>query len=212
LSVDDLPLLEEDGLFFRILPGALASLARRAEGPLLGGPAALAQTFRDAFHAAWERLPLWDRQRLLNYWRPGYEWSSPDERGRGDSPRPLQIVGGALSSSQVSFDKLGHEVNFPALLVVGRRSVCMRAIAQALADTHRVMSGQHWNLLVEMMDKPLERWERKEGVGATDAVRDEMIDALEEEYLRAYKAQVSAILWNWGFPDTAGVAENLPTL
>jgi hypothetical protein len=210
---NNLPLVPEDCLFFRIEPDAVASLARRPEGPLAGGVATLAQTFCHAFHAVWASLPLWDRQRLLNYWQQGYDGLSPAEQDLRNSPRPfISIMGGPLSASQVIFARLGHEMSFPAVLVMGQRSILIGEIARVLADTHRLMTRQHWRLVAERIDKPLECWEREEGATATDAIRDMKIDALEAEYLREYQGEISAILRNWGFEGTADVLENLPTL
>ena len=57
-EVRDLPLVEEDGLSFRVIAGVQVGLARHDFDPV-----AVAEGFRAAFAGVWKKIPPADRQR-----------------------------------------------------------------------------------------------------------------------------------------------------
>src|ERR1700675_4070105 len=65
-KIHDLSLVEQDGLFFRVIPGVQDTLAHQDFDP-----AVIAESFREAFNSVWERLSPADQRRLLNYWQRG---------------------------------------------------------------------------------------------------------------------------------------------
>ena len=114
-EVRDLPLVEKDGLSFRIVAGARDALADQPFNPV-----AVAEGFRAAFAGVWKKIPPADRQRMLAYWRRGGDTASRDRRARDEKPAPLiRVVCGSEPPDDV-IARCGMEISFPASLVLGQ--------------------------------------------------------------------------------------------
>jgi hypothetical protein len=165
----------------------------------------MAPTFRAAFTTAWEQIPCADRQRILIFWRHGPERSLLSDSDRGKVWPQIQVADLASSSSDHLVDKFGHSVSFSILLVAAPPRLLVSEIARALAQVFRHATREYWPLVSQLIDAPLERWQREEGADATEDEEEDKAAALEAEYLQAYEARIVAILKAWGFeaPDQA---------
>ncbi len=192
-QVRDRPLVEQDDLFFRVIPGVRDALAHQdfdADD--------VALTFRAAFTGVWERIPPADRQRLLVYWRHG-----PDSRSHEKKHGPLIQVVCQPTTPEVVLARCGMEISFPATLVIGQPHRLLLEIARTLAQVYRLATREHWGLVLEQIEEPLQLWERHEGARATESQRDKLVKALEAEYLEKYEASVLKIVraWRLGTPE-----------
>ena len=185
----DYPLVDNLSFRVRLRPSAPASTA-----------AAVAERFTAAFAAVWGHVPETDRRLLLRYWQ-----GEPGATARGGTPpRPVIRVVAGSAPSDPSCDLLGHRLTFAAPLVTERPHDLPLVIARALAEAHRFASRRHWGLILEEIEQPMLRWERRRG-RKTDADREAKLDELEADYLSAYESEVADILRDWGVgPDVAG--------
>jgi hypothetical protein len=206
-------LVKEDGLLFRVLSAthgeefsSVLRSARRSKSR------ALAQTFRATFRRVWGRLPEQDRYSMLAYWRNGK--SDPCLRDPDPfavpTPCPLiEIVDvGPWSPAHEVCSRFGSVLNFPASLVATHWHLLPCEIARALALVYRYASRQHWGLILDLIETPLDCWERRQGNRVTDALRNKKLDELEKEFLRQYEAQVAELLSGWGFKEPAEAAKD----
>jgi hypothetical protein len=197
--------VERDRLFFRVVSASLRPGSPDAQGD---GPGEWVEKVRRTFiHAStevWGRLPGADRQVLLDYWQ-GRPYRSASDGLRFTPPPPghrplIQVTDRApLSPSSPAWSNLGHELNFPAALVLEQPNGLAPVIARALAQVYRFASRRHWRLVLEAVEEPLALWEKQQGNEAGDAARDQKLDALEGEYLRRYEAELRELLGRWGF-------------
>jgi hypothetical protein len=191
-EVRDLPLVEQNGLSFRIIAGARDELAHEDFDA-----AVVAELFRVAFNSVWVRIPTADRQRLLTYWRRGPDVRSATlERDKYRGPL-IRVVCGFEPPDDV-ITGCGMEINFPASLVVGQPLRLVEEVARALAGVHRLATREHWSLILEQIDEPFDLWEGQEGADATDDRWDKKLDELEAEYLRRFRARIGQIIQTWG--------------
>lgn len=197
----DLVLVAKDQLYFRVAPCA------RGPGPSgssAGGPGprerAVGRAFRDAFRAVWGRLPEPERQRLLDHW--SCQESARDYGPLFSSGRQpvIRVVPGGSADDELLCAKSGHELTFPDSLAADHPDRPRAVIARALALVMRLANRRHWQLVQELIQVPLEAWERSRG-RVSDAARDRKLDVLEKPYLRAYEAEVREILSRWGFAE-----------
>jgi hypothetical protein len=166
------------------------------------------ETFRRAFLDVWGRVAAPDRRQLLTYWR-----EQPDRALRADRYRPRHatvrirvedlVEGVDWSPAHSACRRLGHELAFPTSLVAGGQDRLPQVIARTLALALRYATGRHWGLILERIEGPMERWERRAGKHADDATRAAKLDRLEADYLAAYEAEIAGILRGWGFDPRA---------
>src|SRR5262249_38641419 len=179
-------LVPRDRLFVLPLP---PSSPRAQEGEAL---------FRDAFNDVWGRLPDADRQRLLAYWRAGYQ-PIPRDADPARWPRPLiRLVEGGSSLPATVTDRIGHALNFP-LAVIAAGPTLRAVIAGALAEVTLYASRRFWALVERLLELPFARWEHRQGAAADDAAGDRVWARLEQAHARAHARQVAGILRQWGF-------------
>jgi hypothetical protein len=198
-------LVEEDRLFVRVV----ARPHRPGPAPDAGAPpGAVTAAFRAAFRAVWGRLPGPDRDRLRGYWDDPREPGLFADLPPTPRPKPLIQVADADPRSPASqvCTRFGTALTFPAAVAAGPPDRLRYEIARALAQALRHATRAHWRLMNRVIEHPLARWEKRQRAGVTDAARDEKLDQLEAEYLRAYEAELAAIVRRWGIapPDGAG--------
>ena len=103
-QVRDRPLVAQDGLFFRVIPGVRDALPHQDFDPDV-----IAQTFRAAFTGVWEQIPPADRQRMLIY-----SACNPFTR---QEARPADPGGLSTHGSRGRARRWGMELTFPTTLV-----------------------------------------------------------------------------------------------
>jgi hypothetical protein len=193
-------LVEEDGLFVRVVPASNPGWHRP---PACGTGAhlkAIREAFRHGFTDIWSLVSRHaDRQRLLDYWNGPREPPLPSDRPVAPHPRPLiQVIDAGLSPPAPSVcSKLGHQLDFPAALVLGQPDRLAGEIARALAQVLMLANRRHWRLIIDLIEDPLKRWERQQGRKVTDTARDQKLDELEAEYVGVYESEVAQILRRW---------------
>jgi hypothetical protein len=166
-------LVEQDGLFFTVVPPA---------------PASAVVTFRTAFTSVWRQILGWDRQCLLSYWR------ETSQEGR---QLLIQVVQRGRSAVGEVVKHLGRELNFP-LSLVAQPDRLPGEIATVLAHVMHIATGEHWRLVQEVIERPLARWEREEGKRATAAALKKKVAALEKEHLSRLEERITEIFEGWG--------------
>lgn len=149
-QVRDLPLVAKDGLFFRFIPGVRDALPHQDFDPVV-----IAQTFRGAFTGVWEQIPPADRQRMLTYWHATHTHDKKHS--------PLIQVACPPSAPEVVLAAWGTELTFPTSLVAGQPHLLQFEIARTLAQSYRLATSEHWSLILEVIEEPLERWESQQG-------------------------------------------------
>ena len=135
---------------------------------------AVVQAFRDAFTDIWNRIPESERLLILAYWHgPREPQRSSDPRWL-PHPKPLiQIVfHDHWMPAPPVCNKLGHELNFSACLVLEQPYDIRKEISQTLAKVLMLATRRRWTLTLKIIEEPLERWERQKGGRVTDASRD----------------------------------------
>jgi hypothetical protein len=147
-------LVGEDGLFVRVVA---ASNPGSHRPPACGTGAhlkAITEAFRPSFTDVWSLVSRHaDRQRLLDYWNGPREPPLPSDRPVAPHPRPLiRVVDAGLSSpAPCVCSALGHQLDFPAALVLGQPHRLAGEIARALAQVVMRVYG------IEM-EQILRRW------------------------------------------------------
>jgi hypothetical protein len=183
-----LPLVEEDRLAFRILPAV----------PGRPPPPGLAEKFRDAYAAAWRRVPAEARDLLLAYWAGrGLPWPGDDPRSPPPSPL-VQVRESSPPPHAPDVTRFGRQLAFPAALArdPGR---FRDAVALALAHVYRMANRRHFRMALELLEDPMQAWESGLGAGATEEETDAMWALLQARFLLEQKVAVGALLDSWGF-------------
>jgi len=105
-------------------------------------------------------------------------------------------------SYQISH-KFGNVLDFPVSLVAGQSHRLAFQIARTLAQALRYATRAHWRLVNQLIERPLDRWERQQRARVTDTARNKKLDILEAEYLRAYESEMAQIIRRWGLEELA---------
>jgi hypothetical protein len=177
-----------DGLVFRVV--AKSDRPRR-EVRLVEG------RFRTAFARAWDTIPEQERRTLLRYWHDRPDTGRPVGAGPRPEIRVLDRV--SCGPPPPACDRLGHRLTFavaPADAPAGRLPLL---VANALARVWMYATKRHWGLYLEIVETPMERWERRQGKKADDAARERKLNLLEAAHRRAYEAELEQRLRAWGF-------------
>src|SRR5262249_37809853 len=167
-------LVENDQLFFRVLCRRPGAEARAVE-----------DAFRCAFSAVWGALPERDQRRVLGYWRGGTDLPASGSPCPAPHARPLIRVvdAGRWSPSSPTCDGLGRRLAFPASLLSERPDLLPAVVARTLALVLRYATRSHWSLLLERIEHPFERWQRRWGKNADEASSAAKLGRLEADYL-----------------------------
>jgi hypothetical protein len=193
-------LVLKDRLFFRIAPVSDVFPVGAEEFALQA--AKVEEAFKVAFLSVWAKIPETDRHCLVSYWReplpPG-----PSDFSLGPRTRPvIEITLDGLSDDETTVcSKFGHTLTFSWSLVADHPERLQLVIARTLAKVHRQATGQHWRLVVDMVEDPLAAWEARQKKEVTDAARNRKLDVLEPPYLRAYEAEITQLVRSWGLLD-----------
>jgi hypothetical protein len=102
-----LPLVEEDNLFFRIVPPQRHRVCLAARKRSCSGVRALGKAFCQAFNQIWEQIPEADRQCMLDYWAQSMIGLSLPFR-----PLIQVVVDRYPLPLEARFKSLGTELNF----------------------------------------------------------------------------------------------------
>jgi hypothetical protein len=190
-------LVEGDQLFFRVLlqAGGPSTVSRVSQA------AGVEETFRRTFSKVWHQIPEADRQALCAYWRDKTAPASPGAWRLPLHPRPSIRVVDSLpgSPSPPVCDDFGTKLNFALSLVAEQPDRLPAAIGRALVEAYLFASRRHWALALELVEEPLERWERRRGKNIDDDARDAKIDRLEAAHRIAYEEEIAEVLARWGF-------------
>src|SRR5262249_54455300 len=120
-------------------------------------------------------------------------------------PKPLiRLWEAGLPPSEQVCARLGHDLNLPALPSPADPRELTGQIADALARVHLAARLRHVVLISEMIDEPLERWEKAQRRKVTDAARNRKEDALEAEFWKVYEAELREVQTRWGVENPAG--------
>jgi len=207
----ELPLIAEDGLVLRVVPPHATGTGPAAVPPV-GAPEAMATTFRAAFAEVWERIPEADRRKMLVYWRRGPTWRHPDD----DPPKQgwplIEIVdNGRYAPPPLHTERNGYVISIPAWCVVAKPHCLRGTIARLLAQVFRWSTGEYWSLIMELYEKPLDRWDAEEGADATDEEIEARAQAQEKEYLKVFEPRIAEIVRTWGLADPEATSQATPT-
>jgi len=211
VPANEFPLVLDDNLFVRVVPAAPASGPGKADGQNSCDPAEVARMFRTTFSSVWGQIPEADRQPLLDHWRRGPDRGLYDERAEWGHHWPLiQIVGAGPQPPHAIYEKMGNVLNFPAALITAHPHLLGYEIGRILAQVYRLATCEHWRLIQEVLEQPLERWERQEGARATEARLNKKVKSLETAYLQQYEARITQIVRSWGIKEPEGTPQNTP--
>src|ERR1700722_3123625 len=146
------------------------------------------KVFISVFNETWNRLSQHVRHCLLRYWHD-LAWRASLH------PRPrIQIVDGDWSPTCYAVAKGGYELNFPLALIVDHADRLCYEIARTLAMVFRLAPGAHGELVMSMVEKPLDQWEKQHGAPAPKRKQD----ALEKKYVKVFEEQVALQVRAWG--------------
>jgi hypothetical protein len=154
-------------------------------------PARAADAFKAAFTGVWNKIPTWDRHRLLAFWRPTGEKSAQE-------PLIRVLPARLCPNEEVVFDEAGAELGFPMVLLEDPQRLA-GMIARTLADVLRFATREHYRLIRSHFDEPVERWEKEQGREVSFEEREAKLDEQEKEFHAAYEARMCEILAGWGF-------------
>src|SRR5438128_715219 len=116
---------------------------------------------------------------MLAYWRNGKSDSCLRDPDPFAVPTPCPLIEivdvGPWSPAHEVCSRSGSVLNFPASLVATHSHLLPWEIAKALVQVYRYASRKHYGLILELIDEPLERWERQQGKKITDARRDKKL-------------------------------------
>ena len=155
----DRVLVEEDGLYFRVVAPAGSAPSTRTTRRTDERAQKAAAAFRRAFGTVWRRIGGAERQALLHYWRGRGDDGPPAYAGPSPHARPLiQITDGEpRTEGTPCCDAFGAEFTFPLSLAVEHPDRLPLEIARALAVAWRYATRRHWRLVVEMIEDPPSR-------------------------------------------------------
>jgi hypothetical protein len=159
------------------------------------------ELFRTAFARAWDGIPEQERRTLLRYWHDQPDTGRPV--GAGPRPEIRVLARASCAPPPPACDRLGHRLTFAVVPSDEPAGRLPQVIARTLALALRYATGRHWGLILERIEDPMERWERRAGKHADDAARAAKLDRLEADYLAAYEAEIAGILRGWGFDPRA---------
>jgi hypothetical protein len=185
------PLVLLDKLFFRLEvadSGSLPATLKEIEEP-----------FRDAFCEVWEQIPRTDRNLLLRYWRTQAGRTLPLHT----NPLIRLVAVPPWSLVPPRFASLGRELNFLLVEIEAKPDNLRSEIATALAQVLLIADRRHWALILEQIEEPIERWEKRQGTKLDDTKREAKLDKLEQAYLRASAKEIKQIVRGWGFEPAA---------
>jgi hypothetical protein len=74
-----------------------------------------------------------------------------------------------------------------------------QAIVRLLAKVYREATGEHASLVVKLLERPFQQWERRQGRSNTERARSKKWAELTRAYLSQYRADVASVLSRWGF-------------
>jgi hypothetical protein len=192
--------VESDGLFFRVV----ANAARPQPGYIPRGlPEAVAapieQAFRETFVPVWGRIPGWDKQCLLAYWRGEKPSILIADRYLPAHWRPcIQIVGSGLRTP-FQCERGVSEMTFTVAVVQEQPERLRLLIAYLLAGALLFATDDHFRLIWDNVDGPLQIWKQDQGDDVTDEMCDRKYDELEADFHRAYDAALADTQRRWGF-------------
>lgn len=197
-----LPLVVKDHLYFHVL---VQLAGRDVLVPVLADrlpkeSASIADSFCQTFGDVWSGLPEPDRQRLLGYWRkrppvPSYDLAALQQRW----PAIRLIDAGSCSSAQLRIKTAGYELNFPATLVAEQPASLSFTIVRVVAVVYRYATGEHWGLVIEMVEQPMDRWERRRKGNFTDEEAELKHATLERQFIRRHEEAIAEVLSRWGY-------------
>jgi hypothetical protein len=116
----------------------------------------------------------------------------------------LVVGAGSLLPTHVEFAEVGYKLTFPATVISAKPHLVSCEIARTLAQVYRVATREHWSLIEERFNAPLDRWERKYGASASDAARETKEKVVEARYLKLFEAHVAQIVRRWGIGEPGG--------
>src|SRR5262249_7899460 len=113
------------------------------------------------------------------------------------------VEGVDWSPAHAACRRLGHELVFPTSVVTGGSDRLPPVIARTLALALRYATSRHWGLILERIEDPFERWQKRRGKNVDESPRDAKLDRLEVDYRAAYEAEIAGILGGWRLSGSA---------
>jgi hypothetical protein len=183
---------EKDQLFFQ-------SVASSTQQSSLPETQTAKVNFHKAFCEVWANIPEYDRRQLVNYWHTQPSLSSGVANVPRPSHRPLiQVIDDEpwIPGYQVCKHS-GAMLTFPISLVMDHPGRLALEIARTLAHVHRMATRQHWRLVQTIIEEPMVRWEKRQGIKLTDDARDRKLDKLEAVFVKESETAVAELLDRW---------------
>jgi len=162
-------------------------------------PGADLDAFSSVFQSLWQRIPLADRQTMLEYWQCSTQVMT--SLSSGVSPMPVfKIVADVElpAQAEVAFRELGVELVFRDSLT-RQADRLHQAILNVLTWVYLVASRRHWALAIEYLDEPIEEW-LEQHPRATERQEQMKWTWLERRYLIQYETETIQLAGRWGFP------------
>ncbi len=198
-----LPLLDGESLVFRVEYPALTL------GPLAvqtGLPTALpgnvGSVFRRVFDSVWARIPAEDRHQMMRYWneRPNFGLRDIPEVMVGPRPKILVVDVPLPARLDGMCEYQGFVLRFPRCFVTGPTERLAFIIARTLVLAYSFASREHWQLMLDVIEDPWERWEAQHA-DASEAAADRKYDQLMKTYQRKSAAALEKVMRRWGFAE-----------
>jgi hypothetical protein len=183
-------LVPEDKLYFRLEPADERSPPPMAEEAK--------ETFRAAFVAVWGRIPRADRDLLLRHWRP----RASAARQLHNHPAIRVVEATPWSPAPDRCQGADSRLNFTLAEVLETPGDLPSEIATALARV-LLADRRHWELVEEIIEAPMRRWEKRHGKEIGDPEHDAKLDKLEQAHHKVYVREVGLIVRRWGFEPAA---------
>lgn len=197
-----LPLVSEDQLFFRTVPHSSTSTSGLLDSAGTA-EAVIAEAFRTAFGRVWRGIPPQDRQRLLDHWRRGPHPTMVD-RPLSWYRWPLIQLSSAGSLSSTGASRLcGHAFDFAVSQGEESTDHLRLVIAKTVGEVFRKVTGEHWRLVMSLIEQPYTLWERKQRANVSDARCQMMWDRHCEKFLLRHEAEVHQLMCRWGVVSNA---------
>jgi hypothetical protein len=150
--------------------------------------------------SVWSRIPASARRTLMGYWRgsPEHEGSLLHRPGP-QWPVIRGVDGGQDSAPRSACEDFGSRLTFHLPAALGGSAQLASVIARGLAQCFRFAARRFWALYLEMVEEPMNAWEKAEGRHAKAAQSRAKCKALERAYLKRYEAELAKIVADWGF-------------